>query len=96
MENREKLCPNLSSTVENKMETLHKAGHISKVSSNFKNLSINLDKYVFHWEKWKFEPIGNSAHTAEVLAYGKALLILLPLYLQMLKMLISTQTDNHT
>ena len=28
---------------------------------------------IFHWEKWNFEPIGNSAHTAE-LAIGKALL----------------------
>ena len=96
MVNREKLCPNLSFDVENKMENLYKAGHISKVSSNFKNLSINWDKYVFRWEKWNFEPNENSAHTAEVLTYGKALLILLPLYLQMLKMLISTQTDNHT
>ena len=96
MVNREKLCPNLSFTVENKMENLHKAGHISKVSSNFKNLLINWDKYVFRWEKWNFEPTENSAYTAEVLAYGKALLILLPLYLQMLKMLTSTQTDNHT
>ena len=96
MVNREKLCLNLSFTVENKMENLHKTGHISKVSSNFKNLSINWDKYVFRWEKWNFEPNENSAHTGEVLAYGKALLILLPLYLQMLKMLILTKTDNHT
>ena len=44
MVNREKLYLNLSFTVENKMENLHKTGHISKVSSNFKNLSINWDK----------------------------------------------------
>ena len=41
MANWKKLCPNLSFTVENKMENLHKTGHISKVSSNFKNFSIN-------------------------------------------------------
>ena len=51
---------------------------------------------VFHWEKQNFEPIGNSAHTTEVLASGKALLTLSLLYLQMLKILISTKTDNHT
>ena len=31
----------------------------------FKNLSKNLEKYVFYWEKPNFEPIGNSVHTAE-------------------------------
>ena len=34
---------------------------------------IHLEKYVFHWEKWNFEPIMNSAHTAERLALVKAL-----------------------
>ena len=55
----EKLCPNISFTAENKME---KADHISaltwwmrySISSNFKNLSMNWLKYVFHWEKMKF------------------------------------------
>ena len=36
------------------------------ITSNFKNLSIN-------WEKWNFEPIVNSAHTAELLTLTKAL-----------------------
>ena len=30
--NWENLCPNLSFTVENKMENLHKAGHISNLT----------------------------------------------------------------
>ena len=25
----------------------------------------------FHWEKWNFEPISNSAHTIEMLIFGK-------------------------
>ena len=33
--------------------------------------------------------------SAESLTLGKALLILLPLYLQMLIMKVSTQTNNH-
>ena len=36
------------------------------ITSNFKNLSIN-------WGKWNFEPIVNSAHTAELLTLTKAL-----------------------
>ena len=43
------------------------------ISSNFKNLVMNLEKYVFHWEKWNFEPIMNSAHTAERLALVKTM-----------------------
>ena len=40
---------------------------------DFKNLSVNWDKYVFHEEKWNFEPIANSAHLVKNLALGKAL-----------------------
>ena len=36
-------------------------------------LSKNWEKYVFHWEKLNFEHIGNSVHTEEFLALGKAL-----------------------
>ena len=43
------------------------------ISSNFKNLSVNWKKYVFHWEKWDFEPIMNSAHVAELLALVKTM-----------------------
>ena len=101
--NLEILCPNLSFTVENKMGNLHKAGFMSYltslmryfVSSNFKNLSINWEKYIFHREGWNFEPIGNFVHTTEFLTIGKALQILLPLYLQMLIKQISAHTDNH-
>ena len=38
------------------------------ISLNFKNLSMNWEKYVFHWEKWKIEPIINSAHMRGLLA----------------------------
>ena len=43
-------------------------------------------KYVFHWQKWNFEPIGIFVHTTEFLTLEKAPLILLLLYLQMLIM----------
>ena len=42
-------------------------------SSNFNNLLINWDRYVFHLEKWSFELIGNRMHSTEVFALGKAL-----------------------
>ena len=32
------------------------------------------EKSIFHFEKQNFEPIGNSVHTTEYLAFGKALL----------------------
>ena len=57
---------------------------------------MNWDKYVFHLGNVFLNPLENSVHTANSLALEKALLILLPLYVQMLKMLISTQTENHT
>ena len=47
MVNWEKLCSNLSFTVESKMKNLHKAGRISNVSSNFKNLQTSQTKYKF-------------------------------------------------
>ena len=43
------------------------------ISSNFKNLSMNWEKYVFHWKKWNLEPIMNSEHMAKLLALVKAL-----------------------
>ena len=96
------LCPNLSFTVENKVGNLHKIGHISNLTwwiwysihSNFKNFVNDLEKICFPLEQ-NFEPIGNCAHTTGFLVLGKALLILLPLYLPMLIIQISTQTDNH-
>ena len=41
---------------------------------------------------WNFEPTGNFAHTTGFSTLGKSLL---PLYLQMLIIKISTQIDNH-
>ena len=46
-----------------------------------------LEKYAFHWEKYNFELIGNFVHKDPANT--------LTLYLQMLIMQISTQTDNH-
>ena len=43
------------------------------ISSSFKNLSMNWEKYIFQWVKWDFEPIMNSAHMAELLALVEAL-----------------------
>ena len=95
------LCCNWSLTVENKMGNLHKAGHISNltwwmrysISLNFNDLSMKCG-YVFHCWKCTFEPIGNSVHITEFLTLGKALLILLPCYVQKIIMQISTQTDK--
>ena len=39
----------------------------------FKNLSKNWEKYFLQWEIYNFEHIGNSVHTTEFLALGKAL-----------------------
>ena len=36
------------------------------ITSSFKNLSTN-------WEKWNFQPTADSAHATELLALGKAL-----------------------
>ena len=77
----EKICPNLSFPVENKIENLHKAGHILNVSSNFKKLSTNWDKYVFYWEN-------GILNLLEILHIPQKVCIS--------KMLISTKTDNHT
>ena len=46
------------------------------ISLGFQYLSMkmNLEKWIFQWDKLKFEPIGNSVHTTEYLASGKTLL----------------------
>ena len=38
------------------------------------SLGISREKSIFHFEKQNLEPIGNSMHTTEYLAFGKALL----------------------
>ena len=86
----DKKFPYLRSTAGNKIRNLHKAGHIStliwwmrySISSNFKNLSMNWVKYVFHLEKWNFAPNRNFVYTTGFLTLRKYLLIILPLYLQ--------------
>ena len=73
--NSERICPNLSFTVENKMGNLHKKGwshfklNINDWDIPFpKSLTIYqwIGKNIFHWGKWK-ELIWNSAHTTEYL-----------------------------
>ena len=94
--NWEKVCPNLSYTSENKIGKLPKAWLHFKLNMmieifrflKFQEFINELGKYVFHWEKWNFEPIGSFAHTTEFLTIGKALLILLLLYLQILRIQI--------
>ena len=44
-----------------------------RISSNFKSLSMNWEKYVLHWVKLNFETIMNSKRTANFLALGKTL-----------------------
>ena len=53
----------------------------------FKNLSKNWWKYVFHREKLNFETIGNSVHTAEFWALGKAWIFMSSLNLYGMKAL---------
>ena len=40
------------------------------ITSNFKNLSVNKEKYIFYWEKLNFEATVNFALKAEILALG--------------------------
>ena len=42
-------------------------------TSNFKNLSMNWEKYGFRWENWNFEPIANYVYTTKSFAWGNAL-----------------------
>ena len=32
-------------------------------------MKIDSEKWNFHWEKWNFEPVGDSVHTTEYLAF---------------------------
>ena len=67
---RLKVAP--SSSERNGNDTVLTYGDVP-FSSNFNNLLINWDRYVFHQEKWSFELIGNCMHSTEVFALGKAL-----------------------
>ena len=61
------------------------------ISLGFQYLSMkmNLEKWIFQWDKLKFEPIGNSVHTAEYLASGKTLLAKLYLKVKVYTNLLS-------
>ena len=37
-------------------------------------MKMKWEKLIFHWEKWSFEPTGNSVHTIEIVTLEKALL----------------------
>ena len=43
------------------------------ITSDLKILPMNWEKYIFHWEKWNFELIANSAHMAEPFVLGNSL-----------------------
>ena len=62
--NWERLCPNLSFTVENKMRSFDKAGCISNLTDKwdiiFPQISRafnQLEKICFLWEKWNLNPL---------------------------------------
>ena len=69
--------------VENQEEfTENKAGHILNLMDEYLkylSLKMNREKLIFNFEKRDLEFIGNSVHTAEYLAFGKALLARLDL-----------------
>ena len=74
--NWEKLCPNLSFTIENKMGNLHKKWP-SNIKLNINDCDIQfpiisriyqwIGKNIFDWEKWN-DVIGSYAHTTKCLA----------------------------
>ena len=90
----EKFCPNLSLTVENLNKTCPSTFQTQYDKWNTPYFQI-IKNYHFVWEKWDFGTVGNSADTAEGLALGKILLVLLPIYFQILNMLISARTDKY-
>ena len=61
------------------------------IFSDFKYLSMkmNWEKLIFYWEKWNFEPTGNSVHTTEIVALGKTLLARLYLKVKVYTNLLS-------
>ena len=63
------------------------------ISLDFKYLSIKRtwEKIIFHWEKWNFEPTGNSVHTTEIVALGMALLARLYLKVKVYTNLLNVQ-----
>ena len=63
------------------------------ISFDFKNLSMNWEKLIFHWEKWNFEPTGNSVHTTDIVALGKALLARLYLKVKVYTNLLSVHNS---
>ena len=62
--NWERLCPNLSFTVKNKMGSFDKAGCISNLTDKWDSISPQisgvfnqLGKICFLWEKWNLNPL---------------------------------------
>ena len=63
---------NLSFAVDTDNKTDHILNLMDEISSIFL-LKMNRKKLIFHFEKQNLEQIGNSVHTTEYLAFGKAL-----------------------
>ena len=65
------------------------------IFSDFKYLSMkmNWEKLIFYWEKWNFEPTGNSVHTTEIVALGKARLARLYLKVKVYTNLLSVHNS---
>ena len=61
----------------------------------FQEFISKLRETCFPFKKWNFEPIRNFPHNTDVFTLENALVILFPIYLQMLIMQTSTQTANH-
>ena len=59
------------------------------VDFKYLSMKVNWEKLIFHWEKWNFEPTGNSVHTTEIVALGKALLARLYLKVKVYTNLLS-------
>ena len=56
---------------------------------NYLSMKMNWEKLIFYWEKWNFEPTGNSVHTTEIVALGKAPLARLDLKVKVYTNLLS-------
>ena len=54
--------------------TENMAGYILMKYPTYFSLKMKREKSIFHFEKQNLEHIGNSVHTAEYLAFRKALL----------------------
>ena len=59
------------------------------LDAKYLSMRVKCEKLIFHWEKWNFEPTGNSVHTAEIVALRKILLARLYLKVKVYTNLLS-------